>query len=119
MKMREGENMNHDMKICCMFEDQRSFNERNLEFIEYYGSECNGHSLHTWEEGGRSLYRCKKCGGYVLRQYSEIHQPDKTYIDYFPVRDKNHAKEVNEKYDGWTIERDYPYKKVFYTYSYD
>ena len=107
------------MKICCMFTDKGSFDRRNLEFIKDYGSECNGHYLHTWDDGGRSLYRCKKCGAYVLKQYSEIHMPDKTYIDYFPVRDQRHAEEVNEKYDGSSIETDYPYEKMFYTYSYD
>ncbi len=107
----------NNMKICCMFADEKSFDKRNLELVEYYGSVCNGHSLYTWDEGDRTLYRCKKCGAYVLEQYSEIHMPDKTYVDYFPVRDERHAEEINEKYNGWSIERDYPYKKIFYTFN--
>ena len=104
-----------DMKTCCMFEKGQEFDKGNLEFIRNYGSRCNGHSLHTWDEGDRSLFRCRKCGCYVMEQYSEIHMPDRTYIDYFPVRDERHAEEVNEKYDGWSIEREYPYRMIFYT----
>ncbi len=107
----------NDMKICCMFADEKSFDKRNLEPVKYYGSVCNGHSLYTWDEGDRTLYRCKKCGAYVLEQCSEIHMPDKAYIDYFPVRDERHAEEINGKYNGWSIERDYPYKKVFYAFD--
>ena len=103
------------MKICCMFEDGAEFTERNLEFVKHYGSKCNGHSLYTWDEGDRSLYRCTKCGAYVLQQYSEVHMPDRIYIDYFPVNDEEDAEEVNRKYDGWSIETDYPYKKIFIT----
>ena len=104
-----------DMKTCCMFEKGQEFDKGNLEFIRNYGSRCNGHSLHTWDEGDRSLFRCRKCGCYVMEQYSEIHMPDRTYIDYIPVRDERHAEEVNDKYDGWSIEREYPYRMVFYT----
>ncbi|MBO4919482.1 MAG: NUDIX domain-containing protein [Erysipelotrichaceae bacterium] len=107
------------MKICCMFQDPEKFNEHNLEFIRSYGSTCNGHDLYTWDEGDRSLYRCRKCGAYVLQQYSEIHMPDATYIDYYPVRDDAHAQEVNETYNGWTLETDYPYRGVLKTFKYD
>ena len=102
-----------------MFEEGHEFNKANLEFVKDYGSRCNGHYLHTWDEGGRTLFRCKRCGCYVMEQYSEIHMPDSTYIDYFPVRDEKHAEEVNEKYNGWTIETDYPYKMIFFTYKDD
>ena len=54
-----------------------------------------------------------------MEQYSEIHMPDSTYIDYFPVRDEKHAEEVNERYNGWTVETDYPYKMIFFTYKDD
>ena len=105
----------NDMKICCMFKEGAEFHRRNLQLVKYYGSECNGHDLYTWDEGDRTLFRCKECGAYVLEQYSEIHMPDAVYTDYFPVRDEAHAEEINEKYDGWAIERRYPYKKIFFT----
>ncbi len=108
-----------DVKICCMFKEGREFDKNNLKFVRNYGSRCNGHDLHTWDEGGRTLLRCSKCGCYVMEQYSEIHMPDSTYIDYFPVRDEKHAEEVNERYNGWTLETDYPYKMIFFTYNYD
>ena len=108
-----------DMKICCMLQDPKKFDEWNLEFIKDYGSTCNGHELYTWDEGDRSLYRCRKCGAYVLQQYSEIHMPDATYIDYYPVRDDAHAQEVNRQYNGWTLERDYPYRGVLKTIKFD
>lgn len=114
-----NDRLTSNMKICCMIADEGSFDERNLEFVKYYGSRCNGHDLYTWDEGDRSLYRCRKCGAYILKQYSEIHMPDAIYIDYFPVRDEKHAEELNEKYNGWSIETQYPYRKIFRTYSYD
>lgn len=108
-----------EMKVCHLFADKDSFSERDLEFVKDYGPCCNGHPLYTWDEGDRCLLRCRVCGGYVLRQYSEIHMPDSTYIDYFPVRDDEHAREINERYDGWQIENEYPFKKIFFTYNYD
>ena len=107
------------MKICCMIKDRTAFDERNLIFVKNYGDEGYGHTYYTWDDGFRELYRCRKCGAYVLKQYSEIHMPDATYIDYFPVEDEADAEEVNRKYNGWTIERDYPYKGVFFTYHDD
>ena len=107
------------MKFCCMFEKGAEFDRTNLELIKDYGDTFEGVPLYTWDEGGRTLFRCNKCGGYVLEQYSEIHMPDSTYIDYFPVRDESHSEEINRKYDGWTIETKYPYKKIFFTNNYD
>lgn len=107
------------MKICCMLQDTEKFDVRNLEYVKDYGSTCNGHDLYTWDEGDRSLYRCKKCGAYILRQYSEIHMPDAIYIDYYPVRDDAHAQEINERYNGWTLETDYPYRGVLKTIKFD
>ena len=108
-----------DAKICCMFREGQEFDKSNLKFVRNYGSRCNGHELHTWDEGERTLLRCKKCGCFVMEQYSEIHMPDSTYIDYFPVRDEKHAEEVNERYNGWTVETDLPYKMIFFIYKDD
>ena len=41
------------------------------------------------------------------------------YIDYFPVEDEADAQEVKQKYNGWTIERDYRYDvdgEIYYVY---
>ena len=41
------------------------------------------------------------------------------YIDYFPVEDEADAQEVKQKYNGWTIERDYRYDvdgEMYYVY---
>ena len=102
-----------------MLKGRKTFDERNLKFIKNYGSGSLGHPYHTWDEGDRDLFQCKKCGAYLLRQYSEVHMPDATYIDYFPVEDEADAEEVNRRYDGWSIETDYPYKGIFLTYHDD
>lgn len=82
--------------------------EGNLEVVEDYGSSCNGHQLHTWDDGGRVLLRCKACGGYLLRQDSEFHgfeSDDAYYTDYFPVSGPEEAGRLNAELDGWQIER--------------
>ena len=47
------------------------------------------HWNHAWDEGGRSLVRCAKCGGLILMQKSEYHNmydgPDGYYRDWIPV----------------------------------
>lgn len=69
-----------------------------LEEICDYGDMCNGHTLHTWDDGGRKLYRCRKCGGPVLVQHSEFHgdESDDYYTDYFPVDSAEEAEQLND-----------------------
>lgn len=80
------------------------------EVVEEYGDKAGQNWLHTWDEGGRTLLRCKRCGGYMLRQYSELHsiEDDDYYSDFFPVTGPEEARSLNEKYDGYTIETDFP-----------
>ena len=87
----------------------------HLEEIRDYGDMCNGHTLHTWDDGGRKLYRCRKCGGLVLVQSSQYHgdESDDYYTDYFPVDSIQEAEQLNELYGGFSIETEWDGKKVF------
>lgn len=79
----------------------------NLEVIEDYGSKCGDNWLHTWDDGYRILFRCKTCGGYLLKQSSEFHSftgDDSLYTNYFPVSGPEEAAELNRTLDGWEIE---------------
>ncbi len=41
-------------------------------------------------------------------QSSEYHGPENDdYVDYFPVADESVADSLNEKYDGYAIEREF------------
>ena len=42
-----------------------AYEHMEFELVEAYGDFAYGHYLHTWDDGGRSLFRCKNCGGYV------------------------------------------------------
>ncbi len=86
-----------------------------LEEIWDYGDECNGHYLHTWDDGGRKLCLCHDCYGFVLVQKSEHHGPksDDYYTDYFPVDTIQEAEQLNELYGGFDIETKWNGKKVF------
>ncbi len=81
------------------------------ELVRCYGNKAYGNSLYTWDAGERCLVKCKKCGGYILIQYSEFHaldhSDDKYYDDYFPVESEEEADELNRKYNGWEIERQF------------
>lgn len=81
----------------------------NLELVEDYGDECGGRWLHAWDDGGRSLLKCRACGGYALLQRSEYHGPDSDsyYRDYFPVSGPEEAAELNERLDGTSIEDEF------------
>lgn len=86
-----------------------------LEELWDYGDMCNGHCLHTWDDGGRKLYLCHECGGLVLVQKSECHGlgNDDYYTDYIPVDSAQEAERLNELYGGWAIEKEWNGKKVF------
>lgn len=86
-----------------------------LEELWDYGDMCNGHCLHTWDDGYRKLCRCRVCGGLVLQQRSEYHGPenDDYYTDYFPVDSVQEAEQLNEHFGGFEIETKWDGKKVF------
>ncbi len=70
---------------------------KGLKLIEEYGDFCNGHYLHTWDEGYRSLCECPECNALVLVQKSEFHgYDDDYYTDYFAIASR---KEAAESYD--------------------
>ena len=85
-----------------------------LEEIWNYGDTCNGHYLHTWDDGGRKLFRCRDCGGLVMVQEGEYHSPenDDYYVDYFPVDSVQEAEQLNEKYGGFDLEMKWPDLKI-------
>lgn len=82
----------------------------NTEIIEEYGDRFELNWLHTWDEGGRKLLKCKRCGGFILCQFSELHsmEDDDYFLDYFPVSSPEEARNLNAKYDGYAIESDFP-----------
>ena len=105
--------------VCKAFEmtdkDEQRKHLKKLEVVERYGDVCNGHCLHTWDDGYRILKRCPECDALVLYQYSEIHHicgDDDYYRDYFSVASREEALELNEKYDGFQIEMDYKGKRI-------
>lgn len=88
------------------------------DWIESYGDSAYGHYLHTWDDGERALLRCRKCGGYILLQKSEYHgfsDDDSYYRDYFPVDSPEEVDEINRKYDGSSIETEFPKRYIMWT----
>ncbi len=110
-------------KVCKAFgmEDPREAYdhiEKNLAFVRNYGDRAYGHWLHTWDDGFRSLLRCRKCGAYILYQSSEFHgmmSGDSYYGDYFPVGGKKKADKLNRRYDGDRIEQEFPKRYLMKT----
>lgn len=88
-----------------------------LKVVHGYGDVCNNHALHTWDDGKRLLCRCTECRGWVLVQESDYHglDGDVYYADYFPVNSPSEAVELNEKYDGYSLEVKWQGKKIFIT----
>lgn len=80
------------------------------EVVKNYGDMANDHPLHTWDDGCRILARCNRCGGYFLIQKSEFHGVgnDDYYVDYFPVDSEEQAEELNQKYNGFEAESNFP-----------
>ena len=106
--------------ICKAFEmesakDAYEHIRMNMGIIKRYGSSAYGHCLYTWDAGARMLAKCNKCDCYILIQDSEYHAMDDSYYyDYFPISGEEEAEELNKKYDGFQIEREFPksYLKV-------
>jgi hypothetical protein len=82
-----------------------------IEKVADYGRSLYGHALYTWDDGCRFLAKCGRCGGYILIQRSEYHSfsddPDSYYTDFFPVSSPEEADELNRKYSGFAIEREF------------
>ena len=82
--------------------------DRESEFVKDYGEICGTNKLHTGDGGHRELLRCRRCGGYILAQFSELHNPegDSCYMDYFPVAGPILAGMTNKLFDGEKIEKE-------------
>ncbi len=100
---------------CCLFHQKTvSFSKDDFELVEFYGDcykDAHGkviHWLHTWDDGYRSLIRCKKCNALILQQNSEFHGAhDSYYIDLFPVESRAEAEALNASMDGFAIEQNF------------
>ena len=88
-----------------------AYKHMKLTGVRNYGDRQYGHTLHVWDDGERILAKCGSCGGYVLIQSSEFHSftdsPDSYYTDFFPVSSPEEADELNRRFDGFEIEREF------------
>ena len=73
-----------------------------------YGEVFEKNLLFVWDDGGRKLLRCKRCGGYMLCQSSERHDYDDSYDSCFPVTGPEEAEELNRRWNGEQIESYFP-----------
>ncbi|MDR2638321.1 MAG: hypothetical protein LBC09_00615 [Helicobacteraceae bacterium] len=117
--------MSSERKLCCIFsfpDAETAANNFDFEVVERYGNAYKNwrgkviHHLHTWDDGGRALIRCRKCGALFLRQDSEYrgtYGGDSYYTDLFSVKNRNEAIAYNKKYDGYAIEREYKGAKIW------
>ena len=96
-----------------------AFRHMKYEIIEDYGKFQYNHRLYVWDDGNRVLAKCKNCGGYILIQSSEYHSftdaPDGYYTDFFPVSSPEEADELNRKFDGFQIEREFKQRYLMET----
>lgn len=91
---------------------------QGLEYVESFGKQCNGHDLYMYDEGARVLKRCPECDALILHQMSDYHNycgnPDDQYYDaYFSVGSREEAIELNEKYDGYQIYKEFKGPHIF------
>ena len=90
---------------------------RKLIKLEDFGDYCNGHYLHTWDDGHRYLCICPECDALVLVQFSEFHGcEDSYYKDFFSVSSREEAIFLNENYDGYEIENNWDLKRIYKTF---
>ncbi len=109
------------MNICKAFKMNDKIEQYNhlsqLVKLEEFGDYCNGHYLHTWDDGHRCLCKCPECDALILIQISEFHGYDDSYYkDYFAVSSREEAVSLNKKYDGWQIEKEYDGKRIYRTF---
>ena len=84
--------------------------KENWNVVKIYDDKSYGHNLYTWDDGNRILGLCKTCNKYILCQSSEYHSfkdNDSYYDDYFPVSSIDEAEELNKKYNGFEIEKQF------------
>ena len=104
---------NHDSEsgkvgLCHIYgiEDAKeAYKQLDFECVKSYGEETkleDGTLLHDnyeWDDGYRSLLRCKQCGGLFIIQTSEFHSFDSDndgyYKDWIPVYSEQEADLLN------------------------
>ena len=84
------------------------------ELVKEYGDNVtldDGTVLHEnymWDDGRRSLVRCKECGGLVIVQSSEYHSfldsPDGYYRDWIPAASEEEADLLSILFDATELE---------------
>ena len=86
-----------------------------LILLKDYGDMCNGHCLHSWDDGWRRLYRCAGCGGLVLMQrsyFNNYDDADERYDSYFPIDSEEEAQQLNEQVSGYDLEMGWRWRMV-------
>jgi hypothetical protein len=110
-------------KKCCLFDHADAgevIRGGFLEKVKNYGDAYLNrdgsvrHYLFTWDDGGRMLQRCTKCGALFLVQFSEYHGPEDCYYsDWFQVDDEATAELINATWNGFVIESAYDAPAIF------
>ena len=116
---KEGAAM-YPCHIFNMPDPAKAYEDFRGELVKDYGdcvSRRDGRVLHwnyMWDDGYRSLVRCRECGGLVLMQSSEYHSfsdaPDGYYRDWIPVATEEEADLLNVLLDAGEFER-HPHRR--------
>ena len=112
-----------EMSICKAFlmddpKEAYAHIRKNFETMTEYGDFAYGHALYTWDDGHRTLGRCRECGALIMIQRSEFHSftdDDSYYADFFPIGSVREAEQLNRDYDGFAIERSFPRRYLMET----
>ena len=105
-------------EICCMFQGKRKWEEAiaGLKHEEVLFNDLRNYWL---------LYRCRKCGAWVLYEYEEQHYftPDENWDDaycydrYYPVESPEEAKALVETSHFRELHKERNHLEVFYKES--
>nr|MCR4876205.1 hypothetical protein [Clostridiales bacterium] len=100
-----------------MADAKEAYESFEAERIKEYGDDVSledGTVLHQnymWDDGGRTLVRCKKCGGLLIVQSSLYESfsdsPDGRYTDWIPAASEEEADLLNILYGARDME-DFP-----------
>ena len=113
-----SENEKKETRFPChiyeMADAKEAYDSFRGELIKEYGDEVtldDGTVLHgnyMWDDGSRTLVRCKECGGLLIMQSSEYHSfsdsPDGYYSDWIPVASEEEADLLNILLDAMEME---------------
>lgn len=107
--------------LCCLFREKTLNHSEvcsRLSPLTDYGDVSeSGTTLHMWDDGGRRLMRCSRCGALFLYQRSEYHSfsddGDDLYCDWFQVDSKAQADMLNQCASGFELETRYRGPYIF------